>query len=87
VTFRVRVAAMAPAELASAIIQGAGSTTMISVADRARVWIAAGHTDMRARDAELGPSGAGGVEALTRTPAILYVFRGRSGFVDKDPLA
>jgi hypothetical protein len=36
---------------------------MIPLPTGVRVWIAAGHTDHAARDAEPGPSGAGGVEA------------------------
>ena len=43
---RVRIAATAPKELASGHHQGAGGT-MIALPRGVRVWIAAGHTDMR----------------------------------------
>ena len=75
--FRVRIAASAPKELASAVI-AALAAPMIPVPTGVRVWLAVGHTDMR--------RGMNGLalqvqEALERDPHAgdLYVFRGRRG--------
>ena len=65
--------------------QGAGGT-MIPLPSGVRVWIAAGHTDMRRGMHSLALQVQ---EALKRDPhgGDLYVFRGKQRLVDKDPVA
>jgi transposase-like protein len=78
---RVRIAATVSKELASAIIK-ALCGTMIPLPTGVRVWIAAGHTDMRRGMQSLALQVQ---EALKRDPHAgdLYVFRGRSGSLMK----
>ena len=59
---------------------------MIPIASGVRVWIAAGHTDMRRGMNSLALQVQ---EALKRDPHAgdLYVFRGRSGALIKNSLA
>ena len=78
---RVRIAATAPAELAPRGHQGAGGA-MIALPTGVRVWIAAGHTDMRRGMQSLALQVQ---EGLKRDPHAgdLYVFRGRSGSLIK----